>query len=114
MAEARADGIKIEKFDPSDHPDNLLESFNEFVSAFAYTYEAIAKEPPSTLEVAAKTTWISQNKRKVFLGKFSSRCLQRELEEATTETERLDLTVNAMVTKLRERFGIPSNTTLSN
>ena len=116
MAGEREREAKIEKFDPSDAPDNLLESFNDFVSSFAYIYEAIAKEPPTTLaeDEAGKARWIEQQKRKVFLGKYASRNLQRELEEATTETQRMNLSFTDMVAILRERFSLSTNTTLAN
>ena len=106
MAASKDNDVKIHKFDPSDCPDNLLESFNDFISSFAYIYEAIAKDPPATLaeDAAGKARWIEQQKRKVFLGKYASRGLQRELEEATTEAERAGLSFTNMVAVLRERF----------
>ena len=102
------------KFDPQVYPENTLEAFLEYVNEFQYSYEAIAKEPASTLTAEAKAAWIQTNKRKVFLGKFASRNLQKELEEVTTEAERSALTFADLVTRLTERFQLSSNTTLSN
>ena len=57
---------------------------------------------------------MEQNKKKIFLGKFSSRNMQRAFEEVTTEEERSTTTFKDMVTKLNEHFKMGSNTTLSN
>ena len=63
------------KFDPEDHKNNVYEAFVEFVDEFKYEYDAIAKDPPKDLENdAARTAWVKQNKRKIFLGKFLATC----------------------------------------
>ena len=92
----------------------ILESFDEFVSSFHYTYEAIARDPPNKFTPLEKAVWIDQNKRKLFLGRFASRNLQKEYEEAISEEERDILSFSALVRKLRVRFKARSNTTLAN
>ena len=102
------------KFDPQTHPDNTLEAFQEYIKEYRYIYEARAKEPPNNLSPEEKTAWIETDKRRMFLGKYASRNLQKELEEVTTEAERGNLTFAGLVDKLIERFKLSSNTTLSN
>ena len=75
----------IAKFDPEEHKGNVYEAFLDFVESFHYEYDAIAKDPPKNLETEQlRTAWKGQNKRKIFLGKFASRNLQREYEELTS------------------------------
>ena len=104
----------LPKFDPEDHKGDVLQAFKEFVDSYAYEYEAISKDPPKELDAAAKAAWIEQNKRKLFLGRFSSRNLQRAFESVTTEEERSTLPFKELVTKLNEHFKTGRNTTLAN
>ena len=100
----------FKKFDPQLHKGDVLKVFNEFVAGFEYSYEAIAKEPPTSANTEVlKNAWTSQNKRKTFLGKFSTRNLQQEYEEATTAQERIAMDFDGMLTKFRERFNLSSN-----
>jgi hypothetical protein len=103
---------KYPQFDPQQHSENLLEAFNEYLNGFEYAYQAIAKDPPATADNAA--TWINTNKRKIFLGKFATRNLQKEYEETTTEEERTMLGFTEMVAKFRERFRLSGNSSLAN
>ena len=73
------------KFDQEEHKGSALQAFQEFVDSYAYEYEAIAKDPPKDLDDNARAAWIEQNKRKIFLGRFASRNLQRAFEEVTTK-----------------------------
>ena len=66
------DKISTKKFDPEEHKNNVYEAFSDFLDEFKYEYAALAKDPPKDLDDAAKTAWIAQNKRKIFLGKFAS------------------------------------------
>ena len=106
--------LTVPKFDPEDHQNNAYEAFAEFVEEHAYEYEAIAKEPPKDLDDAGKAAWTQQNKRKVFLGKFASRNLQKSFEQTTTATERATITFDNMVQKLKDHFDGGRNKTLSN
>ena len=106
--------VSTHKFDPEEHQNNVYEAFGEFVEEFAYEYDAIAKEPPKDLDDPAKTAWIQQNKRKVFLGKFATRNLQKNFEEAVAAGERSTITFDAMVIKLNEHYDGGRNKTLSN
>ena len=63
---------------------------------------------------AAKAAWTEQNKRKVFLGKFASRNLQKEYEEVTNATERLTMTFKTMKERFEQRFQLSNNNTLAN
>ena len=102
-------------FDPeSFEKGEVLNKFNDFVKSFSYSYEAIAKDPPAELTGDDKTQWIERNMRRIFLGKFGSRNLQRELEEVSTADERLNMSFTEMTAKFRERFQLSSNTTLAN
>ena len=106
---------KYPQFDPQLHSENLLEAFNEYLNGFDYAYQAIAKDPPTTATTAeARAAWTNTNKRKIFLGKFATRNLQKEYEETTTEQERSTLGFTEMVTKFRERFRLSGNSSLAN
>ena len=91
----------LTKFDPEEHKGSAYKAFLEFLDSFYYEYDAIAKEPPKEQEtVVQKAAWIEQNKRKIFLGKFASKNLQREYKEVTTSAERITMTYADMATKL--------------
>ena len=104
----------VKEFDPEEHQNNVYEAFLEFVEEFAYKYDAYSKDPPKDLDNAAKAAWIQQDKRKVFLGKFASRNLQKSYEEAVPSEERSTLSFDDMVKKLKEHFDEGRNKTLSN
>ena len=105
----------LEKFDQEIHKGNAFQAFQDFIDSFRYEYEAIAKDPPRDLpDETAKLAWIEQNKRKIFLGRFASRNLQRAYEEITTDAERSTLPFTILVTRLKEHFKTGSNTTLTN
>ena len=63
--------------------------------------------------LTSEAAWIQQNKRKLFLGRFASRNLQRAYESVTTEAERGTLAFKDLVSKLTEHFKTGSNTTLA-
>ena len=108
------DKITTARFDPEEHQNNVYEAFSEFVEEFAYEYDAIAKEAPKDLDAAEKTAWVAQNKRKVFLGKFSSRNLQKTFEQVVAENQRSTITYEDMVTQLKTYFDGGRNKTLAN
>ena len=82
------DRVPTMKFDPEEHHNNVYDVFTEFIEEFTYEYDAFAKEPPNDLDAAGKAAWILQNKRKVSLGRFASRNLEKDYKEATTAEER--------------------------
>ena len=98
------DKITIPKFEPEDHQLNVYEAFCEFVEEFTYEYDSLAKEPPKDLNEAQKLAWIAQNKRKVFLGKFASRNLQKIFEEEVPSAERSTIAYDDMIKKLKDYF----------
>ena len=100
------------KFDPEPHRENVYDAFNEFVNAFAYEYEAIAKDPPS--DTVNKESWVELNKRKIFLGRFASRNLQVDYEDAVPTEERSTITFTTMVQRLQARYKPTRNLTLAN
>ena len=104
----------LAKFDQEEHKGNAYQVFQEFISSYAYEYDAVSKEPPKDLDANAKAAWIEQNKRKLFLGRYASPNLQRAFEEVTTVTERSTITFTDMKTKLEAHFKTGSNTTLAN
>lgn len=102
----------IGKFDPEAHRNNVHDAFCEYVSKFTYEYEAIAKDPPEQEEDKAK--WVQLHKRKVFLGKFSSRNFQRDYESTVPENERQALQFKDLVQKMKDRYEPTRNYTLAN
>ncbi len=79
-----AASCQLGKFDPELHRTNVYDAFVEYVEAFQYEYDVIAKDPPS--EVTDKDKWIKINKRKVFLGRYASRTFQKDYEDTVTPT----------------------------
>ncbi len=106
--------ISIPKFDPEEHQNNVYEAFTDFVDEFAYEYDAIAKDPPKDLSEEDKAAWIKQNKRKVFLGKFASRNLQKHFEEAIAAEQRATVSFDDMITALKKYYDGGRNKTLAN
>ena len=102
------------KFEPEDHQNNIYEAFCEFVEEFTYEYDYLAKDPPKDFSNAEKAAWVEQNKRKVFLGKFSSRNLQKIFEEEVAEDERSTIAYKDMIKKLKDHFEGSRNKTLAN
>jgi len=102
-------------FDPTAHQDGVLEAFREFVSAFHYTYDALNREIPSSCQGEdARLAWRNIDKKRVFLGKFSHRNLQKQLEDCSTSDEREAMNFADMVKKFEEKFQLSSNVTLAN
>ena len=102
------------KFDPEDHQGNVYEAFCDFIDSFHYEYDAIAKEPPKEGSNTEKAAWVEQDKRKIFLGRFASRNLQRDFEEVVPEKDRGKITFMEMTAALKGRYDISRNTTLAN
>ena len=102
------------KFDPNRHQDGLLEAFDEFAAQFSYVYDALNREAPNALQPAHKVVWVERDKRKVFLGRYSDRNLQKRYEDMTAPEERESMTFTRMVEKFRREFRLNSNTTLAN
>ena len=97
------------KFDPSEDPGNVLKNFLDFVSAYAYEYEAITKAPPEGVD---EVEWHAINKRRQFLGKYASRTFQRDFEDAVSPERRSTLTFDEMVAAMTVRYQPTKNTTL--
>ena len=74
------DKVATRMSNPEEQQNNVYEASVEFVDEFRYEYNVVAKEPPKNLDAEQKTAWISQDKLKVFLGKFSSCNLQKPFE----------------------------------
>ena len=104
----------LKKFDPDNHRGACYDAFIDYCEAYAYEYEAIAKDPASTLNAEEKEEWIQINKRKLFLGRFASRNLQKDFEEVVPEAERSTITFTDMITRIKERYRPLRNTTLAN
>ena len=105
----------ITQFDPTDHTVDLYDAFNEFVANFHYKYQSWTKEPPTGVETEeAKKNWHQANKRKYFLGRFSSRNLQRDFEDLVPEGDRDTITFNDMINRFRERYQPTKNSTIRN
>ena len=108
------DKVTTKKFDPDEHKNNVYEAFSDFLDEFKYEYAALAKDPPKDLDAPAKAAWVAQHKRKVFLGKFASRNLQKDFEEAVPKVQQETITYDAMVLLLKTHYDGGRNKTLSN
>ena len=56
--------VKVKKFDPDLHGNNLYDAFQEFVDSFHYEYEVVAKQPAATLTDEEKAAWVSYRTNK--------------------------------------------------
>ena len=109
------DGKEIKKFDPNEHRDGTKEAFKDFVEEFEYSYDSLNRYPPKTITTDdAIKAWVKQDMRKVFLGRFSHRNLQKLYEDVTSATERAKMTFEDMRTKFEQSFELSRNTTLAN
>jgi hypothetical protein len=106
--------ISTPKFDPEEHQSNVYDAFTDFVDEFAYEYDAMAKEPPKDLNEDQTAAWIQQNKKKVFLGKFATRNLQKHYEESVPAGQRSTITFDAMITAMKAHYDGGRNKTLAN
>ena len=103
---------RLRQFDPAEHPGNVYDAFCEFVDRFTYEYEAVAKPAPTgTTDLEA---WTAIDKRKQFLGRYSSWNLQKDYEDETTAAERANISFADTVTKLKARYKPSRNQTLAN
>ena len=103
------------KFDPNDFPDNTLEAFKDFVHQYGYIYDSLNRDPPNSVKTDAEIrSWISKDKRKVFLGRFSHRNLQKQYEDLTESGAREEMTFENMIKAFEGKFKLSSNTTLAN
>ena len=75
------------RFDPEVHRNNVYDAFSEFVETFRYEYEAVAKDPPTSLNNDAQIEWIKKDMRKLFLGKYASRNFQKDYEATVSAEE---------------------------
>jgi len=92
-----------------------LEAFTEFVAQFVYQYDALNREAPGTLkEEADIKRWRENDRRKVFLGRYSHRALQILYEDLVAEDRREFMTFKGMVTILTDHFKQATNQTLAN
>ena len=103
---------QLGKFDPEKHRANVYDAFMEYVEAFQYEYDAIARDPPS--DEADKAAWVEINKRKVFLGRYASRSFQKDYEDTVTPVERTNLKFIDLVKKMKTRYEPTRNYTLAN
>ena len=75
----------------------------------------LSRDPPSSIkEIAEITAWRAKDRRKVFLGKFSHRNMQKLYEEITAEADRDNMTLDGMVKVFTDRFTLSTNLTLAN
>ena len=108
--------VACKQFDPANVKDgeSVFSQFSEFCRSFGYSYDALNRKPPGTENTQLlKAAWIQQDKRRIFLGEFSSRNLQIEYEQATTEIQRQNMAYDDMVQIFEERFKLTSNITLT-
>ena len=100
-----ADGnlANFEPFDPTADPAMVFDRFEEFIAAFHYRYMSITKEPPAEHATEPQQkAWHQQNKKKILLGKFASRSLQRDFEDCVTAEERDTVTFDAVVEWMKD------------
>ena len=53
----------LDKFYPANYPAAMYDNFCEFVDSYAYTYEAVTKEPPESANTQdLRSAWHEQHK----------------------------------------------------
>ena len=74
------------------------------------------REPPASAGTTPETrsVWISIDKRRCFLGRFTDRNLQKRYEDVTSAENREKMTFENMLECFRKEFKLNSNTTLAN
>ena len=93
----------------------MLEAFQEFIGQFGYSYDALNRDPPSSIkEEDAIKAWRTIDRRKLFLGRYAHRNLQKLYEELTTMDTRNDMTFKNMVKTFTDRFQLSTNLPLAN
>ena len=104
-----------EKFDQEGGHTSVLEAFQEFIGQFGYSYDALNRDPPSSIkEEDAIKAWRTIDRRKLFLGRYAHRNLQKLYEELTTMDTRNDMTFKNMVKTFTDRFKLSTNLPLAN
>ena len=104
-----------DRFDPDTAGDNLLEALNEYASEFAYKYDALSREAPRSAKTEPEIkAWVEQDMRKIFLGRFVTRGMQKIFEEITEPSARSKMTFDTTIEHFRTHFKQTANTTLSN
>ena len=84
----------LPQFDPEEHGVGVYEKFQDFVSRFKYLYDSLSRDPPNSIQTKGDeeiNKWVSQDKRKVFLGKFATSNMQCLYEEIVPSAERTNL-----------------------
>lgn len=110
-----ASGATGEKFDPEQEHNSVLEAFLEFISQFKYSYDALNRDPPNTFKEEDEIkTWKETDRRKVFLGRYSHRNLQKLYEEIVAERDRETMCFKDMVKIFTDRFKQSTNLSLAN
>jgi len=103
------------KFDPNILSEGVLEHFQEFIHEFNYVYDSLNREPPASCkEQVERTRWISLDKRKIFLGRFSHRNLQKQYIDLCSQTQRDTMSFEDMVKTFTDKFRLSANMTLAN
>ena len=107
---------KLGRFDPTKYPDNVFEKFSEFTELYEYMYPSLNRDPPTSLTTQAqKDGWIAMDKKNLFLGKCAHRNLHKIYEDLIpAAANRVTTTYDQMITLIKERFKLSTNTTLSN
>ena len=104
-----------DKFNPEEAHSSVLEAFQDFVSEFRYTYDALARDPPATVrEDNQIRQWRVKDQRKVFLGRFAHRNMQKLYEEMIPAADHDGMTFDNMVRAFTDRFRLSTNLTLAN
>ena len=125
-------------FNPDDHPDATLKSFDDFIQMYELRYDAQYPDPPKVSIDAAierwkltqqnaearptiaqydeiRDEWRSKDRVAKFLGLFSTKRLYTDWMAAVpSETDRKAATWNIFKTKMREFYKPTENTTLTN
>ena len=96
-----------------EHRDNSYDSLCEFVDSFHYEYDAIPKDPRDR-DANMQAMWVEQNKRNIFLGKFVSRNLKKDYEDAVIPANCNTMTFSMMVTEFKNCYTPTRNYSLAN
>lgn len=102
------------KFDPGEHYHNVFEAFSEFINSFEYTYEALGRAPPPGTTAAQTPAWTNLDKKKILLGKYSSRAFQKEFESLVAKENRNKTTFIELVQLMEEKYAPARNHILAN
>ena len=102
--------MSYEIFNPRNHQEDVLSSFNRFTRKFGYVYDGENRTIPATANTDLLIAeWKEKDKARLFLSRAVSDEFLDDFEASVTENERTNITITTLVTKMKTRYTPNSN-----